>query len=126
MFGKSDPKKAESKKRDVYNHRSHRETYGLNMKQLKDWSRVRLDLELTTEAAKQQIAVSRVRTFLDAIATVIRIQSWWRSRKLRRVFFTVVLERRERKRLYFRQLKIYWRSERMHSVSHTIFHYQNC
>lgn len=70
MFQKSDPKTKEQDaiKRESY-RRIQRETYGLNVKQLKQWSKDRMKEELTTELAKQQIAVSKVRTFLDAIGS---------------------------------------------------------
>lgn len=68
MFGKTDPKdkEKEAMRREAY-RRIERETYGLNISQLREWSKNRMKEELTTEMAKQQIAVSKVRDFLDAI-----------------------------------------------------------
>jgi hypothetical protein len=114
MFGKTDPKdkEKEAMRREAY-RRIERETYGLNISQLREWSKNRMKEELTTEMAKQQIAVSKVRDFLDAIATVVRLQSWWRMMKMRKMFFQIIEERRERKKLYFRAFKIYWQSEKL-------------
>ena len=142
VFGKTDPKDKENAaiRREAY-RRIERETYGMNIAQLKEWSKNRMKEELTTEMAKQQIAVAKVRDFLDAIgefssewwllycgvgligifslyiATIVRLQSWWRMSKMRRAFFQIIADRREVKKLYFRAIKIYWQSEKMRYVS---------
>lgn len=71
MFGKTDPKDREKEaiRREAY-RRIERETYGMNIAQLKEWSKNRMKEELTTEMAKQQIAVAKVRDFLDAIGII--------------------------------------------------------
>ena len=51
------------------------------------------------------------------IATIVRLQSWWRMSKMRRAFFQIIADRREVKKLYFRAIKIYWQSEKMRYVS---------
>lgn len=86
MFGKTDPKDKEKEaiRREAY-RRIERETYGMNIAQLKEWSKNRMKEELTTEMAKQQIAVAKVRDFLDAIGkcssewtiVVLRRRSHW-------------------------------------------------
>ncbi len=50
------------KKKD---NRKAKETFGLSIKQLRQWSEERMNSELETEFLKQEIAVSRVREFLD-------------------------------------------------------------
>ena len=55
-----------------------------------------------------------------SLATVVRLQSWWRMIRVRRKFLEVLYERRLVKRKIYRALKIYWKSERMHRVSYII------
>lgn len=44
-----------------------RQTYGLNTYQLKKWQQMRQEKLLAQESAMQEIAVAKVRGFLDAI-----------------------------------------------------------
>lgn len=44
-----------------------KETFGLDIKQLRHWSEARIQQQLNTESAKQEIAVAKVRGFLDAV-----------------------------------------------------------
>lgn len=94
-----------------------RETFGLDVRQLKVWNQMRIQQQLDTEIVKQEIAVARVRGFLDAIASVVRLQSWWRMIRVRRKYEEWLVERRAVRRKYYRSWKIFWRSERMHLVS---------
>lgn len=44
-----------------------KESFGLDVRQLKLWNQLRIQQQLDTEGVKQEIAVARVRGFLDAI-----------------------------------------------------------
>ncbi len=96
--------------------KSTRQTYGLDIKQLKQWSHDRLQAQLDTEMAKQEIAVTKVRSFLDAIMTIVRLQSWWRMIRVRRQFNEIMNGRYLQKKRCYRSWKIYWRSERLFYV----------
>lgn len=96
--------------------KSTKQTYGLDIAQLRNWSQDRLQAQLDTEMAKQEIAVTKVRQFLDAIVTVVKLQSWWRMIRIRRQFFAVMNERRLLKKRCYRGWKIFWKSERLFYV----------
>lgn len=64
MFKKGDPQNLSNRQKT---DRRAKETFGLDIKQLRQWSEIRISQELSTESAKQEIAVSRVRGFLDAV-----------------------------------------------------------
>ncbi|RYH15347.1 hypothetical protein EON65_31865 [archaeon] len=50
------------------NHgRSKKETFGINVRQLKLWNQLRQQQQMDTESVKQELAVAKVRAFLDAI-----------------------------------------------------------
>jgi hypothetical protein len=61
MFKKGDKRYAAKDTKKV------KETFGLSVKQLKEWRETRIQNELDTEFLKQEIAVSRVRAYLDTI-----------------------------------------------------------
>lgn len=67
-------------------------------------------------------------TLVLLLATIVRLQSWWRMSKMRRAFFQIIADRREVKKLYFRAIKIYWQSEKMRYVriDQSLFHLQFC
>jgi hypothetical protein len=44
-----------------------RETYGIDLQLLKSWSAERTQQLLSSEEAKQEIAVQRARRFIDAV-----------------------------------------------------------
>ena len=62
MFKKGDNvlKKKESK-------RIVKETFGLSVQQLRKWSEDRLTSQMDTEMALQEVAVARVREYLDTL-----------------------------------------------------------
>ena len=103
-------------KKQTTTFKSTRQTYGLDLKQLRQWSQDRLQEQLDTEMAKQEIAVAKVRAFLDAIVTNVKLQSWWRMMRVRMQYYEIMNQRRMLKKRCYRSLKIYWKSERMHYV----------
>lgn len=50
-----------------------KEAYGLNLGMLRKWHREKKDEMLSSEQAKQEIAVSKVRGFLDAVGKFFRM-----------------------------------------------------
>jgi hypothetical protein len=44
--------------------------YGINLQTLKNWNQERLQNILAKEESKQEIAVSRVRNFIDALGLI--------------------------------------------------------
>ena len=47
---------------------------------------------------------------------VVRIQSWWRMLKPYHAFRALKRAQRELKALYYRALRLYWKSERLYRV----------
>lgn len=116
MFKKSDPRlgsRRSSSAFDLLRVARSKETFGLNLHRLRKWKQVMIDKQLSTELAKQQIAVAKVRTFLDAITMVVKIQSWWRMVKVRQFFYEYQWHRLQTKYDYFRAWKLYRKSEEM-------------
>ncbi|RYH15349.1 hypothetical protein EON65_31860 [archaeon] len=64
--------------------------------------------------------MSVVSSCIFSVASVLRIQSWWRMMQVRMKYMEYLAERKEMKRTYYRSWKIYWRSERMFSVGHLL------
>lgn len=99
--------------------------YGLNLGLLRKWQKDKKEEILSSEEAKQEIAVSKVRGFLDAVGSVVRIQSWWRMLKPYHAFLALKQAQRESKALYFRALRLYWKSERLYRVRYCML-YECC
>jgi len=55
-----------SHSRENRHRQGPKETFGLDIKQLQQWNQTSLQQQLNTEAARQEIAVAKVRGFLDA------------------------------------------------------------
>jgi hypothetical protein len=104
---------AGSSKKDAL-FKSKKATFGLDVAELKRWKKENTERELGQESAKQEIAVAKVKGFLDAIATAVHVQSWWRMTRVRREYNRVMNERKSLKRRCYRSWKIYWKSERLH------------
>jgi hypothetical protein len=63
-------KAGEKATRPRESNRGPKETFGLDIKRLKQWSQDRIQQQLSTEAARQEIAVAKVRGFLDAVGKI--------------------------------------------------------
>lgn len=61
MFNKGD------KKRFVREPRQARESFGLNLKELKEWKTGTIQKDSIAEYFQQEAAVSRVRAYLDSV-----------------------------------------------------------
>ena len=106
---------ASSTKKEALNlFKSKKTSFGLDIAELKRWSQERTEQELGQESSKQEIAVSKVKGFLDAIATAVYVQSWWRMIRIRREYNRIMNERKYLKRRCYRSWKIYWKSERLY------------
>lgn len=95
---------------------TERQTYGLNVSLLRKWQKERTQKLLDQEFAKQEIAVAKVRSFLDAIHCIVHIQSWYRMLKPRHRYNIRKRAQRTVKYTYFRGIKLYWKSEKMFRV----------
>ena len=62
------------------------EMYGLNLTQLKQWSIAQRQKLLEEEESKQEVALSKVRGFMEAITKLTKIQSWWRMMGWKKTF----------------------------------------
>ncbi len=90
-----------------------REDYGLDIKKLRTWTNESNTLMLQREDVKQEVAVQRMKKFMDAIVEANRIQSWWRMLNVRWTFRRWREERNEIRNLFFRAWKNEWLSEKM-------------
>lgn len=77
------------------------EEYGLDMRTLKAWSQQRMQKLLTEEASQQEVALSKVRDFMEAITKLVKIQSWWRMMSWKKTFNEYRNGRLSIKRLFF-------------------------
>ena len=96
-----------------------REDYGIEISKLKGWQSVRDDRALEEEEARQEIAVARVRGFLDAMRMLTRLQAWWRMMTFKMEFRAFRNARLAIKRKFFNGWRQYWAAEHMY-LFHTL------
>ena len=97
-----------------------KEVYGLNLGMLRKWHKEKKEEMMGSEQAKQEIAVAKVRGFLDAVGCVVRIQSWWRMLKPYQAFLARKRAQKLVKFTYYRAMRLYWKSERLYRVGKSI------
>ena len=90
-----------------------REDYGLDISAMKKWQEIRQKKLMDEEEHRQEIAVARVRGFLDAIRMLTRLQSWWRMMQFKIEFRAFRNERLAVKRKVYVAWKQYWKAEHM-------------
>jgi hypothetical protein len=90
-----------------------REDYGLDLKKMKQWVEARNDNLMKQEEYLQEMAVSRVRGFLDAVRMVTRLQTWFRMMKFRKEFSAFRKKRLVVKDVFFVAWKRMWQSEKL-------------
>ena len=90
-----------------------REDYGLDLKRMKQWVDARNDSLMKQEEYLQEMAVSRVRGFLDAVRMVTRLQTWFRMMKFRKEFSAFRKKRLAVKDIFFVAWKRMWKSEKL-------------
>ena len=91
-----------------------REDYGLKLADMKRWIDERNAKLLKQEDYTQEMAVGRVRGFLNAVRMVTRLQTWWRMVRFRLEFALYRAGRVAIKQEYFLAWKRMWKSDRMH------------
>ena len=90
-----------------------REDYGVRLHKLKVWQEERDQQALIQETARQEVAVARVRGFLDAMRMLRRLQSWWRMMTFKMEFREFRNARLAIKRKFYNGWKQYWQAEHM-------------
>ena len=90
-----------------------REDYGLDINQMKEWQDEHRQKLLDEEEHRQEIAVARVRGFLDAIRMLTKIQSWWRMMTFKIEFRAFRNARLAIKRKYYNGWKQHWKAEHL-------------
>ena len=83
MF-KKQSEQAEAKKRvkpmEAYT-KPTKEDYGLNINKLKKWNKKKILKKTSEDENRQEIALFKVKQFMDAIFLIIKLQSWWRMHR---------------------------------------------
>ena len=90
-----------------------REDYGIKLNKLKGWQDERDKMVMLREEARQEVAVARVRGFLDAMRMLRRLQSWWRMMTFKMEFKAFRNARLAIKRKFYTGWKQYWQAEHM-------------
>lgn len=108
------PQKKKEDFNDAVKIKVKKEDYGLNLLKLKKWSDARILAHSNDEEYKQEVALVKVRKFMDAISKVIKLQSWYRMSCQRRKFSAYKEEKRVIKRIYYIAWKQHWAAEHMY------------
>jgi hypothetical protein len=90
-----------------------REDYGLDVSKMKSWQEERKEKLMEEEEHRQEIAVARVRGFLDAIRMLTRLQCWWRMMHFKMEFKAFRNARLEIKGKFYNAWKQHWKAEHM-------------
>jgi len=96
---------------------SERQHYGVDLSLLRSWQRDRTERFLDQEYSRQEIAVTKVRDFLDAIDRIVKIQSWYRMVHPRRRYHELKSVQTRLKKSFFRAIRLYGKSEKMCRVN---------
>jgi len=96
---------------------SERQHYGVDISLLRSWQRDRTERFLDQEYSRQEIAVTKVRDFLDAIDRIVKIQSWYRMVHPRRRYHELKSVQTRLKNNFFRAIRLYGKSEKMCRVN---------
>ena len=107
------PKRAEQVE-VVRVERPKREDYGLDIKELKRWKSEQEERALQEEENRQEVAVTKVRGFLDGLRMITRLQSWWRMMTFKIEFREFRNARLDIKRIFYIAWKRYWQAEHMY------------
>lgn len=91
--------------------------YGINIQQLKSWSKEQSGQLMMKEEAIQQRALGKLRGFMEAIVSALKIQAWWRMIRMQYAFKVYRQRRRVKKRCYFVAWKRYIQALRFSHVS---------
>ena len=78
-----------------------RENYGLNINRLKKWNEKKILMKTLEDENRQELALYKVKRFMDAIFIIIKLQSWWRMHREMMRYEVWRAERRKIKRLYY-------------------------
>jgi hypothetical protein len=89
------------------------EDYGINIQQLKKWKHMRMQKLLEQEVSQQEVALSKVRGFMEAITKLTKIQSWWRMMGWKKTFNEYRMGRKQIKREFFGAWKRHMITEKM-------------
>lgn len=92
--------------------------YGLKLDKLRDWKAERTRELEQREESLQEMAVAKVRGFMDAVLIIVKLQSWIRMIKPRRKYYLYRLERIVIRRKFFYGWKRYVKGQlmRLHYV----------
>lgn len=91
-----------------------REDYGLDLSKMKSWVEARNERLAKQESYIQEMAIGRVRGFLDAVRMVTRLQTWWRMITFRKEFAEFRATRLVVKEKFFVAWKRQWVADKMH------------
>jgi hypothetical protein len=78
-----------------------KEEYGLNINKLKKWNDKKILKKTSEDENRQEIALFKVKQFMDAIFLIIKLQAWWRMNREVMRYEVWRAERRKIKRLYY-------------------------
>jgi hypothetical protein len=90
-----------------------KEDYGLDIRKLKNWSREINDERLQGEEAKQEFALAQMKSFVDAIGYLVKIQTWWRKIRIQAQFKRWKADRNIIRSRFFGGWKTYYYAEKM-------------
>jgi len=113
-LAKEEPLERKRPEEPVKVHKVKREDYGLNIIQMKSWQDTYRQSLMNEESHRQEIAVARVRGFLDAIRMLTRLQSWWRMMTFKIQFRNFRNGRLTIKRKFYTGWKQHWRAEHLY------------
>jgi hypothetical protein len=89
------------------------EDYGINITQLKKWKNERMQRLLEQEVSQQEMALSKVRGFMEAITKLTKLQSWWRMMGWKKTFNEYRNGRKQIKKDFFGAWKRHMITEKM-------------
>ena len=87
--------------------------YGLKLKQLRDWKEERSTELARKEESLQEMAIAKVKGFMDAVMVVVKLQAWLRMIKHRRKFKQYMSERLITRRKVFAAWKRHLMGQKM-------------
>jgi hypothetical protein len=108
-----DKKDRDKREQEIKIEKPKREDYGIQVATLKNWQDLRDQRALEKEESRQEIAVARVRGFLDAMRMLTRLQAWWRMMTFKMEFKAFRNGRLAVKRKFFVGWRQYWAAEHM-------------
>lgn len=87
--------------------------YGLKLQILKEWKEERSKELSQREESLQEMAVARVRGFMDAVMIIVKLQSWFRMMKHRKKYYLYRKELQILRSKYFYGWKRYVKAQLM-------------